>query len=321
MNILITSAGRRVSLVRIFQKELNHLFPGAKVFAADNKPAYSSACQVADGAFKVSRVTTPEYIDELISICHENSIRLIIPTIDTELLSLASAYERFKTNGIECLVSDEELVKMCRDKRKTHDFFKSHGTNHARENKSDDIRFPCFVKPADGSSSVNISILHSAEDLTESMRLNPKLMFLEYLDLKAHTEFTLDLYYDRNSVLRCAVPRERIETRAGEVSKGITRKNELVDHVFNHYGVLEGFRGCITMQLFLNNQTKEITGIEINPRFGGGYPLSYAAGANYPKWIIEEYLLNKPVETYIDWEENLLMLRYDDEILIHGFKD
>lgn len=62
-------------------------------------------------------------------------------------------------------------------------------------------------------------------------------------------------------------------------------------------------------------------GIEVNPRFGGGYPLSYLAGANFPKWIMEEYLLNKEItDNFNSWESNLLMLRYDNEILVHDFK-
>ena len=72
--------------------------------------------------------------------------------------------------------------------------------------------------------------------------------------------------------------------------------------------------------MFLNNSRNEIYGIEINPRYGGGFPLSYLAGGNFPKWIIEEYLLNSAViEEFHDWEKNLMMLRYDDEVLVRNF--
>ena len=99
-NILITSAGRRVSLVREFQKELKEEFIKGKVFTTDMNPTYSSACQVSDGFFKVSRVTEPCYIEELISICVENNIKMIIPTIDTELLVLSSARQLFLKKGV-----------------------------------------------------------------------------------------------------------------------------------------------------------------------------------------------------------------------------
>lgn len=71
--------------------------------------------------------------------------------------------------------------------------------------------------------------------------------------------------------------------------------------------------------IFFNPNTKRIIGIEINPRFGGGYPLSYLAGANYPKYLIEEYLLGKEILFFDEWEANLLMLRYDDEVLVSNY--
>ena len=70
----------------------------------------------------------------------------------------------------------------------------------------------------------------------------------------------------------------------------------------------------------MHKTTEELKGIEINPRFGGGYPLSYLAGGNFPKWIIQEYIYNEKLDYYHDWEDNLLMLRYDDEVLVHGYE-
>ena len=76
----------------------------------------------------------------------------------------------------------------------------------------------------------------------------------------------------------------------------------------------------MTSQFFKHKNNNSIYGIEINPRFGGGFPLSYLAGANFPKWIIQEYLFDLEIEESFDvWENNLLMIRYDDEILVHGY--
>ena len=109
------------------------------------------------------------------------------------------------------------------------------------------------------------------------------LVFLHYLSPHEYTEFTIDLYYDRFNSLKCAVPRERIEVRSGEVSKSVTRKDELYASICGMFSRCKGFTGCITLQVFRKNSTNELIGIEINPRFGGGYPLSYCAGANYPR--------------------------------------
>ena len=115
------------------------------------------------------------------------------------------------------------------------------------------------------------------------------------------------------------MPRERLEIRAGEINKGITRKNQIVDYLRQRMDYLPGVRGCICLQLFYHPETKDIVGIEINPRFGGGYPLSYHAKANYPMAIIDEYLLDKDLSYYDDWADNTLMLRYDKEIVVQDF--
>lgn len=319
-NILITSAGRRVSLVRYFKIELNAIFPNAKVFTTDANPDYSSACIISDGYFKVAKVTDSNYIDELLQLVLANAIKLIIPTIDTELLVLSQNIDLFKRHGIEILISDFNQVKIFRDKRLTHQFFEKNGINFAKEFDKKYYQLPIFIKPVDGSCSVDNYIINAESDLTEYHFTNDNLMFIEYLDQVKHSEFTIDLYYDKNSNLKCSIPRERIEIRDGEVNKAITRANPTVLELCNKLKSVKGVRGCVTLQVFLNNSTNEIYGIEINPRFGGGFPLSYLAGGNFPKWIIEEYILNIAViEEFHDWEKNLMMLRYDDEVLVHNF--
>src|SRR5699024_10156560 len=104
---------------------------------------------------------------------------------------------------------------------------------------------------------------------------------------------------DKKGNLKCVVPRKRIFVRAGEVNKGLAEKNEIVDFVKEKLPVIEGARGCLTMQFFFGKTNRRIVGIEINSRFGGGYPLSYLAGANFPKWLMEEYFESKQI-SYMD---------------------
>ena len=285
-NILITSAGKRVSLLNAFKKELKAIFPDKKVFATDYNPQLSAACMIADGWFKVPSLNSHNYVNELIKICKDNKISLIIPTIDTELLLLAENEALLNANSIK-----------------------------------DNLKFPLFIKPSDGSRSVDTFLIEEITDLTDYHFQNDKFMFLEYIDQSENDEYTCDAYYGKDSELKCVVPRKRIEVRDGEVNKGKTEKNELVNYVKENLKVVEGARGCLTIQFFLNKITSRKVAIEINPRFGGGYPLSYLAGANFPKWIIEEYLLDKKLTYFEDWEDNLLMLRYDDEVLIRNYNE
>ena len=321
MNILITSAGRRVSLVQAFKEELKNLFPEGKVFAADARPNLSAACQVADSFFHLPRVDEPDYTEVLLSKCKSLEIKLVIPTIDTELEVLAKSKDLFAAAGTTLLVSDMKLVEKCRDKRLIHSFFTENGVNIAKEYNRDDYKLPLFLKPYDGSRSVDTFLIKDAKELTAYHLNHKKLMFLEYLDHNLYDEYTCDLYYARDHKLKCVVPRKRIEVRDGEVSKGVTKKDVLVNYIKKNLSFIDGAIGCLTVQFFKHKKDDLIYGIEINPRFGGGYPLSYIAGANFPKYIIEEYLLDKEVpEQFNSWKTDTLMLRYDHEIIVYGYK-
>jgi len=319
MNILISSAGKRVSLVKAFQKEIKIRIPNGKVFAADANPKLSAACMIANGWFKVPRLDDPDFISELIKKCIAHSITLIIPTIDTELLLLVENKALLKRCGIQVVISSPAIINKSRNKRLIHTFFESHGIEVAKEYAKDNLEFPLFIKPSDGSRSIDTFLIEDKNDLADYHFQNEKFMFLEYIDHKVNDEYTCDTYYGLDGILKCVVPRKRIEVRDGEVNKGKTTKNELVPYIKEHLPFIEGARGCLTMQFFLNSITRRIVGIEINPRFGGGYPLAYLAGANFPKMIIEEYLLGKELDYFEGWEDNLLMLRYDNEVIVKNY--
>ena len=321
-NILITSAGRRVGLVNFFQYELNKKFPLSKVYTAEANPKWSSACRLSDNYFTIPKVDDENYINSIFKICIDNSIGIIIPTIDTELLILSEAREYFLLNNIQIVVSDSDLITKCRDKRLTNVLFNDLNINVPTLIDKYNPSFPLFVKPYDGSLSKDIYLLQNKSELTDSLLNNPKLMFMEYINPKDFDEYSVDAYYDRNNFLMCLVPRRRIEVRGGEISKGRTEKHEFYLKLKNNLNYIKGARGCLTIQVFIGKINGEIIGIEINPRFGGGYPLSYSSGANYPEYIIMEYMMNQKINFNEMWIENRVMLRYDSEIFLdeHDFK-
>ncbi len=320
MNILITSAGRRVSLIRAFKKELINFFHNGKVFTTDISPELSSACQDADGYFKVPRVNEANYISELCEIVKNNRIGLIIPTIDSELLLLSEHIEEIEVLGCKVVVSDKNLIAKCRDKRQTSGLFSSYGIQVPKIYDKDNFQYPMFVKPFDGSRSVDAHLVNNEEELQERFITNDRFMLMEYIDHSQHVEYTVDAYYDKNSNLKCLIPRERILIRDGEVNKGITRKNEVYDILIKKLSSIKGAIGVLTIQFFVNKENnKMIYGIEINPRFGGGFPLSYDAGGNYPGYIIREYLMGEEIDWCDSWEDHCLMLRYDSEVIVHGY--
>ncbi len=315
-NILVSSAGRRVSLIRDCQHDLRSLFPEAAVVATDLQPELSSACQVADVSAALPHVGSAHYLDALESVCSEYEVALILPTIDTELPVLANAAQRLRAGGVDVSVPDSAIVDAANDKRLTPGLLADFDLPCPAEMSPASLRYPAFVKPRDGSSSTDAMLLRSAADLIAEHMSSPRFMFQEYMDPAEFDEVTVDLYYDRSGSLRCLVPRLRLATRAGEVAKGRTIRDGLYDHLLTRFGSWPGARGCVTLQVFANHDRSRVFGIEVNPRFGGGYPLSYAAGARFPEWLFREYLLGEAIPFYDGWRADLLMLRYDDAVYL-----
>jgi carbamoyl-phosphate synthase large subunit len=317
-NILFTSAGRRVSLIQAFKKALSDHDIVGNIIAVDGK-RNAPALYVADFWEQVPRVISPVYINHLLEICKKYQIKLLIPLIDTELEILSTHKLAFEAVGVTVLVSSEETNQICCDKRNTYNFFKKMGIQTPKIYDADQIlqdphaQYPFIIKPADGSSSEGVTKVKNAEEVEFFNKLIPNAIVQEYL---TGEEFTLDILTDLQGRVFSVVPRLRIETRAGEISKGVTVKdNALIAAGKRVVSSLPGAFGCLTAQCFLL-PSGEISFIEINPRFGGGFPLSFHAGANFPGWIIE-MMHNHPLDIEIDqWREGVTMLRYDDAIFL-----
>ena len=316
-NILITSAGKRVVLVKTFQKTLQEMGLDAKVYTVDLKPEMAPAGYVSEECIKVPRCTSDDYMDVLLQICIDKQIGVVIPTIDTELKVLSENRARFLEQGIQIVISDTAFITTCRDKRLTDSLFHELGIPTPKIMDKDHVTFPLFAKPYDGSLSANTHLVHDQEELTKDILNDPKMLLMEYVNTKEYREFTVDMYYGQDGQVKGIVPRERIEIRAGEINKGITRKNMIVGFLKQRMGTLQGVRGCICLQLFYRLSDHDIKGIEINPRFGGGFPLTYYAKANYAEYIIREYLLGETIDYSEDWLDRTLMLRYDEDLIVY----
>lgn len=307
INVLITSAGRRVRLVENFKLH-------SKVFTCDMNPEFSSACQISDSFFKVPRVTDKNYIEILLQKCKELNINIIVPTIDTELEILARNKTLFEKNGIFVAISDENICKIFSLKTSTYKFFKENGflTPEIVEN-FESVEYPLFAKLDNSSLSVGAMKVNNIDEVKMLLDKNRNYVFQEFIEA---TEFTIDVFIDKKGKVISIVPRERIEVRCGEINKGRTKKDRIIiDEVKRLCNTLKGAYGVLTIQLFKKDD--KIYFIEINPRFGGGYPLSWLAGADYAKFLIDDYL-GKKLNYFEEWKDNLIMLRYDNEVLVDG---
>lgn len=318
-NVLILSAGRRVELYQAMAAAACRLLPSAQIICADLHPELSAACLMCGDYVALPSVRDPRYPGALADVCRDRSIGMVIPTIDTELIVLSGMREDMRAHGTEIVISDSELIEACVDKRLTSILFAHYGIPTPAIYDRNSIEFPCFSKPASGSSSIGAFRIDRRDDISDEMWTDADRMFMELIT-DDMIEYTLDLYYDQRGALKCLVPRERIATRGGEIAKGATRRNWLGEYIGEKLGILDGARGCITLQAFADTANRSIAAIEINPRFGGGVPLTFAAGADYPGWLLSEYLLGEEIPHFDAWESDLLMLRYDSKVLSRKYQ-
>jgi len=318
MNILFTSSGRRVELLELFRRALEKLGIDGQIVAADVKKTAPTLFFV-DHREQVPTVDDPDYVPMLMDICRRQGIRLLVPLIDSELEVLSANLEAFASLGVTVLVSSPETNRICIDKRQTGNFLRSHGIASPALYSTDEAldvldRKPLFIKPARGSSSIGTACVRTPEELRFHLEHLNEPIIQEFVE---GAEYTLDILNDFSGKVCCVVPRLRLETRAGESSKGITvRDQELIETGREVAEALPGAFGCLTLQCFRRPDGKILV-IEINPRFGGGFPLSAAAGADFPRAILSLLSGKDPRPDLRDWEDGKVMLRYDAAVYLN----
>ena len=314
--VLISSAGRRVELIRCFRDGAARIGIDLRVIAVDVDPAMSAACQVADLAIRVPRCDRAEFIEDLLAICTRLGVALVVPTIDPELEPLSAHAARFREIEVDLALAAPEVVRLARDKLRTAQFLASRGVPAPRSGRLEEVvadpgawAWPLMIKPRAGSSSVGIRILRSPDQLVDLHGLP------EYLaqELLRGEEYTVNLFFDRAGRLRCAIPHQRCEVRAGEVAKGITRRHPELEALAWALGeALPGACGALCFQAMVDEAGRAVV-FELNARFGGGYPLAHRAGAPFAQWLLEE-TTGRPLSAHNDWQDGVLMLRYDHAI-------
>ena len=287
MNILLTSVGRRGYLVRYFKEALGS---AGQVWGGDNSP-HSPAFAYCDGTAILPQVRKDHYPQALLDICRKNNIDIVIPLIDPELEILASCQQQFQNAGVMLLVSPPETVEMASDKYHTCQFAKENGLQAPQtfidlalatdQLTVGALSFPLIVKPRKGSASLDITTCHDKLQLEAAFEATPEPMIQEFLE---GVEYGYDLFGDRDFKPISVYCKEKLVMRAGETDKAVST----ADPVLIEFGrkLLESMKllGPADLDVVLTTDGPKL--LEINPRFGGGYPCSRMAGADFCKKII-----------------------------------
>jgi len=315
INFLILSAGRRVELIKRFRNAIEKENVSGKVVAVDISES-APAIYFADCFEIIPRISDKEYIAAIIDVCNRHNVSLIIPTIDTELLKLDENREFIEdSTSAKLLLSRTDVVTVCRDKINTYKFFVDNGFGTAglidgKMIENGEYKFPLFIRPVDGSSSINTFKVNNKKELDFFTEYIDKPMINEFI---SGTEYSVDVFCDFESNPVSIVPRIRLAMRSGEIAKGrISMDRDIIDDVKRLIEVLKPV-GHITVQLMKTEDG--IKYIEINPRFGGGAPMSIDAGADSCSNLIK-LLKGEKLSYSEDYKDGALFLRFDESIMI-----
>ena len=319
INILVLSAGRRVELVNCFKAARDRLLIRGKIVAADASNL-APALYFADEREQVPYISDNDgYVKAIIDICRRHDIALVVPTIDTELLLLADRKEEIEgSTKARVLISSHEVIRICRDKTNTQRWLEENGFLVPRmisdgEIEEGKVGYPLFIKPLDGSSSINAFRAEDKEEIDTYRRLIGDGRYI-IQDFMEGTEYTIDCFLDFEGKIITVVPRIRIATRSGEIAKGrIVRDEAIIEDVTR---LLERLKpiGHITIQCMRTGRGIEY--IEINPRFGGGAPMSIMAGADSCENLYR-LLSGETLKRNKDFRENVTFLRFDASIMLN----
>ena len=305
MNILFTCAGRRTYLLKYFKENLSE---GDKVVATDMQLS-APALQAADVKIQVPAVYDPQYVDITLNICKEQSIDLLISLNDLELPILSENKARFGDLGVKVLVSNPEVIDICFDKYKTAQWVESIGLaspkTYARLDdvkralEAGEVAFPLFMKPRWGSGSIGLESIADMEELDIYYHLLMKKIKRsilatasvgdEYIIIQEKltgNEFGLDVMNDLEGRNVAVSVKQKLAMRAGETDKAVTRDLPEVREMGRRIGEALKHIGNLDVDI-MQRANGDYCVLELNPRFGGGFPFSYEAGVNLPKAIIQ----------------------------------
>ena len=259
-----------------------------QVFAADYTPL-SPALYRADDAVRLPKSVDDAYAREILAQCLRREVRLVVPFSDLELPVLSRHVGEFSEQGVELMVCDPEAIDVCTNKWKTYLHLKKAGIpvpetyDQLDEALAREV-LPLVIKPKCGSASRGLHVL-GEERAIRSLWRDGYIAQRQVIG----PEYGLDILLDLDGRVLSVMPRRKLAMRAGETDKAAcVHDEELIRLGIEIAASLRplGVRGPIDVDLMVAADGGEARVLEINPRFGGGYPVAHLAGAKFPEQIV-----------------------------------
>jgi carbamoyl-phosphate synthase large subunit len=333
-NVLLTCVGRRNYLVRFFLQALNGQ---GHVFAADAS-GDAAGMQEAERAFLLPPISHPRYISNLLTLCTRNEVQLLVSLNDLELELLARHRDAFAARGVTVVVSSPEVIRTCFDKLETERRLTALGVRMPRTYTSlaaaeaalasGALSFPVVVKPRWGSGSIGTSFPRDLEELRLAFPLAHRQVRRSILagasasdmdnavlvqQLVAGQEVGMDILNDLSGTFVTVLPRRKLSMRAGETDKAVTHEDERLVELGRRLS--QELRHVGGMDCDVIDSPEGLYVLDLNPRFGGGYPFSHAAGANIPAALLAWARGQQPRPEWLQQRPGVLSAKYDTVVV------
>jgi carbamoyl-phosphate synthase large subunit len=305
--VLLTCAGQRVDIVTAFARA------GATTLAVD-ADELAPALYAADRRALVPRIDHPGYVDALRELVQLHDVRLIVPLADLDHLVLAEAREEL---GALVLLPPVDAIRLCADKYLAHCFFQEHGIptppTWLPERLPAELPYPVLVKARQGFGSRHIYRAADRQELEFFLGYTTEDSMVQ--TLCGGEEFSIDVFCDLDGRCLNAIPRTMIQSKGGESIKGVTIKDwDLIEHgrlVAEALGII----GPANIQCFREaDGSLQVT--DVNPRFGGGFPLPTAAGSRYPELGLALANGERLQPRLGEFQEGVVMTRFFSQIVL-----
>jgi len=310
-NVLIPGAGGPAGINTI--KSLRIISFKGKIVSTDSNHL-SAGFFLSDSYYVISQYDNEFFIDELLRIIKEQNIKVLMPSSGFDIYSYSDNYNLIREYGAIPIVSKRKVLEICRDKLLSYQFLsKKFPFAFTTEYPEKIDTFPIIAKPRFGKGSNNIIMIENKLDLEFIMRKFENMIFQEYLP---GTEYTVDVLSDLTEKPIMAIPRIRLDTKAGISVKGKIIRNSMIENLCKNTAETLGIRGPSCIQL-KESKNGELKIIEINPRFGGGTIFTTLAGANFPAMLLELVSNNNNNnKLIIPQVSEITVVRYYEEIVL-----
>ena len=334
-NILFTCAGRRNYLINYFKEALKGR---GKIFAVDTSLS-APAMVDADIAILTLSIYDDSYISVLKDIIQKNKISAVISLNDLELPILSKYKQDVETTGAKVIISSEAAIDIAFDKLKTFNFIKSIGLNTPKTLTtfsqvkeaivSNKLSFPLVVKPRWGTASIGVHIPDSLEELELAFKLQHEKLKKSILNIASSNdydnailiqdridgkEYNLDILNDLQGNYVGTFAVEKLSMRSGETDKAVSVIDERLENLGKK--ISENLKHIGTLDCDVIIKDNKLYVIDLNPRFGGGYPFSHEAGVNIAAMYIEWLLGNKNVAKFNNYQVGMAFSKCDRMIRV-----